>query len=207
MIKNFKYTSFFALIFSLLLLSACSSKQVNYYSLSSIGKNYKSYNKNASGTIAIGPISIAQALKTRDILLQGINKVNISQFHKWDENLDHNIESAIINNLNDIYANKNSKFMAIPFKFRKFTSNDYTVAINIQKFQTKCIRLNRLKSILSVQWSIINGQNKVIGNYSNKYIDFIDYNSNNKDKIYISVAKVMSNNVAKFSNDIVRMLY
>jgi len=206
MIRNLKYTNFLALIFSLLLLSACSSKQINYYSLSSVDKNYKSYNKHASGTIAIGPISISQALKTRDILLQRVNRVNISQFHKWDENLDHNIESTVINNLNDIYANKNSKFMAIPFKFRKFTSNDYTVAINIQRFQNKFIKANRIKNILSVQWSIINNQNKVIGNYSNKYIDFIDADLNNKNKTYLAVAKVMSINIAKFSNDIIRML-
>lgn len=202
MIKNLKYTSFFAILFCLLILSGCSSKKIHYYSLSNTWKNYKTYNKKPSGTIAIGPISISQALKTRDILMQGVNKVDISQFHKWDENLDNNIESAIINNLNDIYVNKNSKFMAVPFKFKKFTSNDYTVAINIQKFQTKCIRLNRLKSILSVQWSILDSHDKVIANYSNKYIDYIDAKLNDKNQTYLAVAKVMSSNVAKFSNDI-----
>lgn len=192
----------YIIISSLLFMSACSSRQTEYYSLSNTEKNYKSYNRTVSGTVAIGPISTSEVYKSKDIVLQGVYKVKISQFHKWDEDLDHNIESALINNLNNIYASKESRYMAVPFKFKKFTNNDYTVAINIQKFQNKFISKNRIKNILSVQWTLLNNKNQVIGNYNNKYIDFIVADVKCKNKAYIAVAKVMSTNIAKFSKDI-----
>lgn len=210
MLKRTRYTVFFVLIFSMIFLSACANRKTCYYSLSSIGENHKNYNQKVSRTVAIGPISITQALRTKDILLQGNNDVTISRFHKWEENLDQNIESTIINNLNEIYINKKSQYMAVPLKFRRFTNNDYTVAINIQRFQNKLIKPNKIKNILSVQYSIMNSKNTVIANYSNKYIDYIEFDPNkkqNKDKIcYLAVAKVMSRNIEKLSYDIYKKL-
>ena len=201
--KVIKYKKILLLI-SFIFLSSCSSKKTEYYSLSIADKNYSSYNISTKGTIAIGPISISQVLKSKDIVLQCKNKVQISEFHQWDEKLDSNIESALINNLNNYYFNRKSKIMSVPYRFRKFTNNDYTVAINIQKLQNKIIKKNRLKSILSVQWSILNNKNKVIASFSSKYIDYIDANLSNKNTTYLAIAEVMSKNIAKFSNDIAK---
>lgn len=144
------------------ILCACGrSKQPEYYMLNPIPAKSAPVDRHAFLTVGIEPIhNPAFTEKPQLMIYDGLNRVQLEEFHQWAESLDKNIKGVIKANLNTLIPGLVMEDAPWDIEFKP----DYNLQIDISEFKIDVFGNSSLRASYS-----ISRQDRVIKKYDRYY--------------------------------------
>jgi uncharacterized protein len=117
-----------------IVLGACSSTKVNFYTLSATAGSEEVQPVSRPSGVSIGPVSLPEIVDRTQLVIQlKGNKVDILEFHRWAEPLKSQIPRLMADNVGRLLGS--GRVSAYPQSVG--TDADIRVPVDIQRFETE----------------------------------------------------------------------
>jgi len=172
------------------LMAGCGKTQNSDFYILKASHTHKKMPKNSCVNIALGPLTLPQYLERPQIALLNLgNRVHFSEFHRWAEPLDDNIERVLGQDISDLL--KVCKILEYPWEGNAEYS--YQVTININRF----VAVESGMVDLWAKWSLLSKKGKTLLSQSTKLTVKLPSGYN-----YNDIVAAMNQNLAGLSAQI-----